>query len=78
VPPRSPGRRSRRIQFVTAPVPARDNQRIQRAQELLEATDHGIEAIAEAIGIGTATTLHRHFNRAVGVPPDAYRRTFRS
>jgi len=28
--------------------------------------------------MGTATTLRRHFNRTIGVPPDAYRRTFRS
>ena len=53
-------------------------QRIRRAQELLENTDRGIDAIAAATGMGTATTLRRHFNRTVGVPPDAYRRTFRS
>jgi AraC family transcriptional activator FtrA len=28
--------------------------------------------------MGTGTTLRRHFNRTVGVPPDTYRRTFRS
>jgi AraC family transcriptional regulator, transcriptional activator FtrA len=38
----------------------------------------GIDAIAEAAGMGTATTLRRHFSRAIGVPPDTYRRTFRS
>ncbi|MCX4545697.1 helix-turn-helix domain-containing protein [Streptomyces sp. NBC_01565] len=53
-------------------------QRIHRAQELLETTDETIGAIATATGMGTATTLRRHFNRSVGVPPDAYRRTFRS
>ncbi|MEU8377750.1 helix-turn-helix domain-containing protein [Streptosporangium sp. NPDC048865] len=52
--------------------------RIRRAQELLEKTDAGIESIAAATGMGTATTLRRHFNRTVGVPPDTYRRTFRS
>ena len=52
-------------------------QRIRRAQELLERTDSGIDAIAAAVGMGTATTLRRHFNRTVGVPPDTYRRTFR-
>lgn len=30
-----------------------------------------------ATGMGTATTLRRHFHRSVGVPPDTYRRTFR-
>lgn len=54
------------------------NQRIRRAQELLENTDASIDAVAEAVGMGTATTLRRHFNRTVGVSPDAYRRTFRS
>ncbi|GLY34609.1 AraC family transcriptional regulator [Amycolatopsis sp. NBRC 101858] len=52
-------------------------QRIRRAQELLERTDSGIDTIAAAVGMGTATTLRRHFNRTVGVPPDTYRRTFR-
>ncbi|MFF7309786.1 helix-turn-helix domain-containing protein [Streptomyces sp. NPDC008137] len=53
-------------------------QRIRRAQELLETTDDTVDAIATATGMGTATTLRRHFNRTVGVPPDSYRRTFRS
>ncbi|MFD4660767.1 helix-turn-helix domain-containing protein [Kitasatospora sp. NPDC058444] len=53
-------------------------QRIRRAQELLETTSDGIERIAGATGMGTATTLRRHFHRTVGVPPDTYRRTFRS
>ncbi|MFI2738048.1 helix-turn-helix domain-containing protein [Streptomyces sp. NPDC018711] len=53
-------------------------QRVRRAQELLEATDASVDAIAEATGMGTATTLRRHFNRTVGVPPDTYRRTFRA
>ncbi|NUR85413.1 MAG: helix-turn-helix domain-containing protein, partial [Nonomuraea sp.] len=52
-------------------------QRIRRAQELLETTGDSVEAVAAATGMGTATTLRRHFSRAVGVPPDAYRRTFR-
>ena len=52
-------------------------QRIRRAQELLENTDDSIDAVAEASGMGTATTLRRHFQRTVGVPPDTYRRTFR-
>ncbi|MFI6601462.1 helix-turn-helix domain-containing protein [Nonomuraea sp. NPDC050536] len=62
----------------TTPLQWLLTQRIRRAQELLEATDDSVGAIAEATGMGTATTLRRHFNRTVGVPPDAYRRTFRS
>jgi transcriptional regulator GlxA family with amidase domain len=53
-------------------------QRIRRAQELLETTDESVDAVAEATGMGTATTLRRHFHRAVGVSPIAYRQTFRN
>ena len=52
-------------------------QRIARAQELLERTDASIEHIAASCGMGTAATLRRHFNRVVGVSPTAYRVTFR-
>jgi transcriptional regulator GlxA family with amidase domain len=62
----------------TTPLQWLLTQRIRRAQELLEATDDSVDAIAEATGMGTAATLRRHFNRTVGVPPDTYRRTFRS
>ncbi|QFG21121.1 helix-turn-helix domain-containing protein [Actinomadura sp. WMMB 499] len=61
----------------TTPLQWLLTQRIRRAQELLETTDETIETIAVTTGMGTATTLRRHFNRTVGVPPDAYRRTFR-
>ena len=53
-------------------------QRIRRAQELLETTDDSVDTIASAAGMGTATTLRRHFHQTIGVPPDAYRRTFRA
>jgi transcriptional regulator GlxA family with amidase domain len=62
----------------TTPLQWLLTQRIRRAQELLETTDGRVDAIAAAVGMGTATTLRRHFNRTVGVPPDTYRRTFRS
>ncbi|SDY98524.1 Transcriptional regulator GlxA family, contains an amidase domain and an AraC-type DNA-binding HTH domain [Amycolatopsis xylanica] len=62
----------------TTPLQWLLTQRIRRAQELLETTDESVDAIAEAAGMGTATTLRRHFHRTVGVPPDTYRRTFRS
>jgi AraC family transcriptional activator FtrA len=61
----------------TTPLQWLLTQRIRRAQELLETTGDSIDAIAAAAGMGTATTLRRHFHRTVGVPPDAYRRTFR-
>ena len=69
----------RHFRSVTGTTPLRWllTQRIRRAQELLETTGNSVEAIAAATGMGTATTLRRHFNRTIGVPPDAYRRTFR-
>ncbi|GGT80289.1 AraC family transcriptional regulator [Streptomyces lateritius] len=71
---------ARHFHAVTGTTPLRwlATQRMQRAQELLETTDDGIDAIATATGMGTAATLRRHFHRTLGVPPDAYRRTFRS
>ncbi|MFE3829041.1 helix-turn-helix domain-containing protein [Streptomyces sp. NPDC059092] len=62
----------------TTPLQWLLTQRIRHAQELLEKTDESIDTIAAATGMGTATTLRRHFNRTLGVPPDTYRRTFRS
>jgi AraC family transcriptional activator FtrA len=61
----------------TTPLQWLLDQRVHRAQELLETTDDSVELIAARTGMGTAATLRRHFNRAVGVPPDTYRRTFR-
>lgn len=52
-------------------------QRVARAQELLERTDATIDQIATRCGLGTATTLRRHFHQAVGVPPTTYRASFR-
>jgi transcriptional regulator GlxA family with amidase domain len=71
---------ARQFKSVTGTTPLQwlSTQRIRRAQELLENTDDSIDLVAEAAGMGTATTLRRHFHRTVGVPPDTYRRTFRS
>ncbi|GAA4235292.1 helix-turn-helix domain-containing protein [Actinomadura meridiana] len=76
----SPRNLGRHFRSTTGTTPLRWllTQRIRRAQELLELTDDGVDVIAAATGMGTATTLRRHFNRTVGVPPDAYRRTFRA
>ncbi|MCM2579999.1 helix-turn-helix domain-containing protein [Streptomyces meridianus] len=62
----------------TTPLQWLLTQRIRHAQELLETSDDSVDAIAAATGMGTATTLRRHFNRTVGVSPGTYRRTFRS
>ncbi|MGZ4617729.1 MAG: GlxA family transcriptional regulator [Frankiaceae bacterium] len=60
-----------------APLSWLHHQRITRAQDLLERTDASVEQIAGRCGMGTATTLRRHFQRSVGVSPTAYRTTFR-
>ena len=52
-------------------------QRVRRAQELLETSDLSVEQIAARTGMGTATTLRRHFSHQLGIPPETYRRTFR-
>jgi AraC family transcriptional activator FtrA len=51
-------------------------QRVAVAQELLERTDATVEQVAARCGLGTANALRRHFRRAVGVSPTAYRATF--
>ncbi|MEU3702347.1 helix-turn-helix domain-containing protein [Streptomyces anulatus] len=53
-------------------------QRVERARHLLESTDLSIDQVARDAGFGTATSLRQHLQAALGVPPTAYRRTFRS
>jgi transcriptional regulator GlxA family with amidase domain len=53
-------------------------QRVRHAQHLLEATDLGIDAVADRSGMGTAASLRSHLRTHVGVSPAAYRRTFRA
>lgn len=70
---------ARRMQAELQKGPLRwlHDQRIARAQELLERTDASVEQIATRCGMGTAVTLRRHFHRTVGVTPTAYRANFR-
>jgi transcriptional regulator GlxA family with amidase domain len=76
----SPRHLTRQFHAVTGTTPLQwlQGQRLHRAQELLETTDDSVEQIAERTGMGTAATLRRHFHRSLGVPPDAYRHTFRN
>lgn len=50
--------------------------RVDRARELLERSDLGIEQIAREVGLGTGTNLRQHFQRVLGTTPAEYRRTF--
>ena len=52
-------------------------QRVRRAEELLEAGDATVEAVARRSGFGSADTLRRHFRRARGSTPESYRAAFR-
>ncbi|WP_258725825.1 GlxA family transcriptional regulator [Cellulomonas sp. NS3] len=69
--------RRMRAELRTGPLDWLHQQRIARAQELLERTDASVDEVAASCGMGTATTLRRHFHRALGVTPTAYRTTFR-
>ncbi|HEY3954276.1 MAG TPA: helix-turn-helix domain-containing protein [Streptosporangiaceae bacterium] len=69
--------RRMRAETGLSPLGWLQQQRITRAQDLLERTDASVEQIAVRCGMGTATTLRRHFHRTIGVSPTAYRTAFR-
>jgi transcriptional regulator GlxA family with amidase domain len=51
--------------------------RVERARDLLEDGGQSLEAIAKAVGFGSAEVLRRAFHRHLGIPPSAYRDRFR-
>ena len=52
--------------------------RVDHARHLLETTDLPVDRVAERCGFGTAASLRQHLTAAVGMPPLAYRRTYRA
>ena len=52
------------------------NARLDRARELLEASDAPMEVVARRSGLGTPANLRTLFKRHTGVPPSTYRSTF--
>lgn len=70
---------SRRFREETGMMPMRwlAQQRLARARQLLEETDHTVDRVAADSGFGTGTSLRQHFQTALGVSPRAYRVTFR-
>ena len=50
--------------------------RIQRARELIETADLGVDQVAQRCGLGTAANLRLHFRRLVGTTPTSYRKAF--
>ncbi|NGN66997.1 helix-turn-helix domain-containing protein [Streptomyces sp. A7024] len=53
-------------------------QRVERARQLLEAGDLPVERIAAEVGFATSASLRQHLHAAIGVSPQAYRRTFQA
>ena len=69
----------RRFHAVTGGPPMRWllEARLSRARELLESTSLTVEAVARRCGLGTAANFRAVFKTHVGVPPSAYRDSFR-
>ncbi|MEV0588098.1 helix-turn-helix domain-containing protein [Nonomuraea sp. NPDC050310] len=53
-------------------------QRVEHARRLLETTDLPVDQVAALAGFGTAASLRQHLATAIGVPPSAYRQSFRA
>ncbi|MFF7187200.1 GlxA family transcriptional regulator [Streptomyces sp. NPDC008222] len=53
-------------------------QRVARARHLLESTDLSVDQIAGEVGFATGASLRQHLHAAIGVSPQAYRRTFQA
>jgi transcriptional regulator GlxA family with amidase domain len=68
--------RRMRAEVGVRPLDWLHRQRVAMAQEMLERTDASVEQIAARCGLGSAATLRRHFQRAVGASPTAYRSAF--
>jgi transcriptional regulator GlxA family with amidase domain len=74
----SPRTFARRFKAETGATPHSwvTNQRVLRAEQLLETSDRPVEWIAVEVGFGNAATLRHHFARVRGLSPQAYRRRF--
>jgi len=74
----SPRTFARRFRAETGATPHSwvTNQRVLRAEQLLESSDRSVEWIADEVGFGNAATLRHHFTRVRGLSPQAYRRRF--
>ena len=74
----SPRTFARRFQHLVGTSPHRwlTQERIVRAQELLETTIAPIDRVAEEAGFGSAQVLRLHFRRHIGTTPIGYRKTF--
>ena len=66
-----------REQLGTTPLHWLLRARVQRAQGLLETTNHSVEVIAGKVGFGSVSALREQFQKLVATSPQAYRRAFR-
>lgn len=71
---------TRRFREETGVSPNRwlTQQRVERARHLLESTDLTVDRIAAEAGFTTPASLRQQLHATLGVPPLAYRRTFRA
>jgi len=71
---------ARRFRASTGTTPYRWllQQRIHRAQHLLETTDLPVDAVAARSGLVNAGNLRKHFARLLRTAPQSYRHTFRA
>jgi transcriptional regulator GlxA family with amidase domain len=53
-------------------------QRVSRARHLLESSDLSVDQVAGKVGFATGASLRQHLHAAIGVSPQAYRRTFQA
>ncbi|MFH8383980.1 GlxA family transcriptional regulator [Kitasatospora sp. NPDC018058] len=70
---------SRRFREETGTTPAQwlISRRVDLARHYLETTDWPVPLVAQRSGLGTGASLRQHLRAAIGVGPQAYRRTFR-
>lgn len=76
----SPRTFARRFQEETGMSPGRwlIQQRVHRARQLLESSDLPVDRVAAEVGFATGTSLRQHLQAAIGVSPQAYRKTFQA
>ncbi|ACU75826.1 transcriptional regulator, AraC family [Catenulispora acidiphila DSM 44928] len=67
-----------RTETGTSPLRWLLHQRVDLARQLLETTDLTMDGVGRRSGLGSADSLRRHFVTRLGVPPSAYRTTWRT
>jgi AraC family transcriptional activator FtrA len=74
----SPRTLTRRFVATLGVTPMRwlTDERVRRAQELLETTRLPVDQVARACGLGTPANFRTHFTRIAGTTPTAYRAAF--